>query len=256
MAEPAPIEHWPTRLEAVLPADGLLKRIFVMRETDSTQEAAQRMNAVDGDVIVAWRQTAGRGRLGRAWADTGEAGTACTFVVALDAEGLEKLAIASAVGTAHAVEAVLGRPVGIKWPNDIVIDGRKLAGILIETAGGAASIGVGINVFQLDWPADLADRAVSLAQLGCVIDRIELLEKLLPEMDAALRIDAAAVVGAFAARDVLTGTEQAFRCGERVVAGRVLRVDPLHGLAVRVDGEEIWLPAATTTVQEACRESR
>ncbi|MHC4102053.1 MAG: biotin--[acetyl-CoA-carboxylase] ligase, partial [Planctomycetota bacterium] len=142
---PVPIEQWSDRLQHVLDAlDGPLRRVTVLRETGSTQDAAKRMSAEPGDVVVAWRQTAGRGRLGRAWADTGEDGIAVTLVT--DAGPPSWLAVASAVGAACAAEALLRRAVGIKWPNDVVVDGRKLAGVLTEQAGGQALIGIGLNV--------------------------------------------------------------------------------------------------------------
>ncbi len=134
------IEAWTDRLQAVLtdPA-GPLRRVIVVRETDSTQDAARRLGAEPGDVVVAWRQTSGRGRLGRAWADTGHEGIAVTFVI--DAAPPERLAPACAVGAARAAEGLLALrgitgeargAVGIKWPNDVVAGGRKLAGVLVE----------------------------------------------------------------------------------------------------------------------------
>ena len=68
----------------------------------------------------------------------------------------------------------------IKPPNDLLIDGRKLAGVLVEQADGLAVIGIGINVGQLTWPEELQDRAISLAQVGVTIDRLQLLEEVLP----------------------------------------------------------------------------
>ena len=67
----------------------------------------------------------------------------------------------------------------------------------------------------------------------------------------AMRLSDAELVGNFEQRDVLAGTMASFRSGEKRVTGRVLRIEPMQGLAVEVDGEEIWLPAMTTTVQPA-----
>lgn len=249
--ERARIESWPDRLEAAIAAQcHLFDRVMVLRETDSTQKAASRMEAKAGTIITAWRQASGRGRLGRHWADTGEDGTACTFVVGPDMTPLtEQLAIASAVGVAHAIEALLGQTVDVKWPNDILTGGRKLSGILIERQPELALVGIGINVSQLAWPAELADIAVSLAQLGCRVDRLEVLESLVRFLDRALRMETEEIVDQYLQRDALVGTQSAFRCDNRVVSGLVERLDPLHGLVIRTEaGEEVWLPAASTTM--------
>lgn len=247
MTEMIAIEQWPARLQSALTQRcTLLRRVTVMLETDSTQKAAQRLNAQPGEVIVAWRQVAGYGRLGRVWADTKDEGIAVTIVT--HSGRSEQLAIASAVGAARGVETALGRPVDIKWPNDIMIQQRKLAGILVEQTGSIALIGIGINVGQKQWPDELSQRAISLAQAGTVVDRLALLEALLPALDEALQMDDARLSAEFAGRDVLCGNVASFQIGERTFTGQVQRIDPMKGLAIGTDGKEIWLPAATTTV--------
>ena len=244
-----PIEQWASRLESALEGDGPLRRVFVVRETESTQDAARRLDARPADVVVAWRQTAGRGRLGRAWSDPENQGVAATFV--LDVAAPERLTLASAVGAAEAAESLLRRSVGIKWPNDIVADGRKLTGILIERTDGRAYIGIGMNVGQTQWPGELADRAVSLAQLGARVDRVEALEALLGALDRILCLPDDRLVERFCARDVLTGTQATFLAEGRRVTGTVLGIDPVRGLVVRTGGGDVRLPAATTTVLAA-----
>lgn len=180
-----PLASWHDRLQAVLDAgNGSFRRVIVVRETDSTQDAARRLAAGHGDVVVAWRQTAGRGRMGRAWADTGRQGVAVTFVTPA-APHLD-LVKATAAGAAEAARKLLGRPAEIKWPNDVLVDGRKICGVLIEIADGTAFVGVGMNVGQTQWPQELAGRAVSLAQLGAAHDRIEVLEALLASVGQRL----------------------------------------------------------------------
>ncbi len=248
------IEAWTDRLRAVLgDPNGPLQRVIVLRETDSTQDAARRLGAGPGDVVVAWRQTAGRGRLGRAWADTGDEGIAVTFVI--EAAPPERLAPACAVGAARAAEALLGlagteqATVGIKWPNDVVAGGRKLAGVLVEQADGVAAVGIGMNVSQTQWPPDLTDRAVSLVQLGARVDRIDAAASLIGAMNEALRLDDERLRGEFVARDVLAGRRATFRSGGRTITGTVRQIDPMLGLIVRTDRQdEVHLPAATTTV--------
>ncbi len=241
------VDRWPERLAAVAESGGgRVRNVVVLAETDSTQDAARRAGAIAGDVCVAARQTAGRGRHGRVWADTGDEGVAVTFVVARATP--QRLAIASAVGVARAIESHangIAGGVGIKWPNDVVVDGRKVAGILVEQTAHCALVGIGVNVTQTAWPSPLAGRAVSLRQVGVEVPRIAVLEALLTEVPRALALADAALLDAFAARDVLTGAHGRFRCGERLVEGRVVRVDPVAGITVATDTTEVFLDAAT-----------
>lgn len=242
------IEAWPGELErAIASSGGMFQRVTVLRETDSTQDAARRMGALAGEVIVAWRQTAGRGRLGRKWHDTGEHGVAMTCVIPRAQP--ERLATASAVGVVQALDEALGCSVSIKWPNDIVVGGRKLAGILIEQTGDCALVGIGVNVRTPVWPIDLSRIAVSIEDLGPIVDRLQVMTGLLTHLPRAWRLPVEALVPEFARRDGLSGARAEFRCGERMVRGVVQAVDPMRGLSIRTpEGEDLWLPAATTSV--------
>ena len=246
MTAPAAGADWPDRLASLVSThDGGLRRAIVVRETGSTQDAARRMAAEPGDAIVAVRQTGGRGRQGRRWTDTGDAGVAVTLVWSISTP--QRLAIASAVGVARAVEPILGRPVGIKWPNDILVDGRKLAGILVEQTSDRAYIGVGLNVGEVAWPTDLADRAVSLHDLDASVARIDVIVALLPALAGALVLAEPELRTAFETRDVLTGTSARFRSGDAVVDGRVIRVDHAGAIVVDTGDQQVELDAATWT---------
>jgi BirA family transcriptional regulator, biotin operon repressor / biotin---[acetyl-CoA-carboxylase] ligase len=190
---PIPIELWPARLEALTERCTRWKWVIVLRETDSTQDAARRMGCVSGEVVTAWRQTCGRGRLGRRWIDTSEHGVAVTFVVDRESGNPERLAHAAAVATAKAAQCFLAVPVRIKPPNDIMVEGRKIAGVLIEQADDRGLIGVGINVRQEHWPEDLACKAASMVQCGAHVDRLDVLEALMRTLDESLHADAAEI---------------------------------------------------------------
>ncbi len=251
MSGRVPIEHWQANIEAVLLGlPGGLKRVMVLRETSSTQDAARGAGCIAGDVIVAWRQTHGRGRFGRRWEDTGEDGVAMT--ITLPAERVERLSIIGGLAAARAIElacAGVQANVGIKWPNDVLANGRKIAGVLIECAGGMALMGIGINVHQRSWPAELGDRATSLEQLGVATDRLNVMIDVLLHLQACLGMSDTWLAEEFARCDLLKDTDAAFRIGQREVRGRVLRVEAMLGLAVRDEaGVEHWLPAATTTI--------
>ncbi len=246
------VMDWTPRIEAA--AAGPFDSVVVVDETASTQDTARELDAGPGTIVVACRQTAGRGRHGRLWADTTDEGVAVSFV-ATQPSRPESLAIAAAIGAAIAAESVLNRSVGIKWPNDVVVDGRKLAGILIEQWAGRAVIGIGMNVRQTRWPPALADRAVSLAQLGSTCTRLDAVAALVRAVSLTLPVTANRLSDEFARRDVLPASRAMFRSGGRTITGTVIRVDPMHGLLVRTDREDVYLPAATTRVLDWRAES-
>jgi BirA family biotin operon repressor/biotin-[acetyl-CoA-carboxylase] ligase len=254
-ARVVPFSAWPREINAALAQLGTIRRAVVLEETPSTQDAPETRAAAAGTLVTTWRQTAGRGRFGRHWADTAEAGVAASFVVA--AQSAERMALIGAIAAADACAAALGScattlgsPVGIKWPNDTVVDGRKLAGVLIERRGDLAVVGIGINVHQERFEGELASRATSLAMLGSRADRIEVLVALAAALDAALAADDAALVALFRARDALRGTRALFATPEGPVDGEVVSIDPMRGLVVRTESGERFLPAQSTSVAE------
>jgi len=125
-----------------------------MAETVSTNEEAKRLarnGAAEGTVVVAGRQTGGRGRLGRTW-ESPEGGAYCSFVLRpnVPPSTIAPLPLVVAVGAARALTA-LGVPVRLKWPNDLLVGGRKLGGILLEVAAEPdcvewVVVGCGVNV--------------------------------------------------------------------------------------------------------------
>lgn len=255
MSAAAPFTDWQPRLARACAATALFRHAHALSETPSTQDAPETREAPPGTVVAAWRQTAGRGRFGRQWIERSTMGVAATFVI--DAQRVERLALASAVAAAEACESALGARVGIKWPNDIVVAGRKLAGVLVETRGERAFVGIGINVAHecFDDEPDagapsLADRATSLAMLGARVDRLTVLEALVAALDRAIPAPDAVLVDAFLARDALRGTRTLFATPEGPVEGEVRSVDPMHGLVVRTESGERFLPAHSTSVAE------
>ena len=131
------------------------------RATDSTNERAKelaRAGAPHGTLVTADEQSAGRGRQGREW--TAPAGSAVLMSVVLRdlGEAQELLPLAAAVAACEAAEAVAPVQCRVKWPNDVWVDGRKLAGILIEgrPQEGWAVLGIGLNVTTPEFPPELA----------------------------------------------------------------------------------------------------
>lgn len=163
-----------------------------LEEVTSTNDLAKAMardGAPHGSAVLAWRQTAGRGRLGRAFSSP-EGGVYLSVVLRPEAppERLLHLTPVLAVAACDAVEAVSGVRPGCKWVNDLMLDGRKLAGILVEISGGAmiAGIGVNVNTEQAAFPPELRDAAVSLRQMtGKTFDREKLGRELADRFAAA-----------------------------------------------------------------------
>jgi len=243
-----PRSDWQPRLDAVCAGTTHFRSAMVLEETPSTQDAPETRTAPPGSFVTAWRQTSGRGRFGRHWIDTGDQGIATTFVI--EAQPAERLALVGAVAAAEAAESALRAPVGIKWPNDIVIGGRKLAGVLIERSGGRVLMGIGLNVAQQAFAGELAQRATSLVMLGVRVDRLDVLCALVSALDRALDAGDTDLLAQFHARDALRGTRALFSTPAGPVEGEVLSVDPMHGLCVRSDGREHFLPAQSTSVAE------
>ncbi len=154
-----------------------------MSATDSTNLEAKRRIAAGarhGELIVARKQTEGRGRLGRSWASL-EGGLYMSLILfpALDEAKLPRLGAAVAFALTRALGSLAPEvPALIKWPNDIVAHGKKLAGILLEAGrerdASYVVAGVGVNVAQEAFPDDLSHKAASLLMLGANVDPLAL----------------------------------------------------------------------------------
>jgi BirA family biotin operon repressor/biotin-[acetyl-CoA-carboxylase] ligase len=165
---------------ALLRPGGLWREISVVAQTGSTNQdllAAAGRGAPEGCVLAAEAQTAGRGRLGRGWVSV--PGAALTFSVllrpvAVPAAAKGWIPLLTGVAVASALRAVTGVDARLKWPNDVLVNGAKLAGILAEQAGDAVVVGTGVNIGagQQELPGS---SATSLALQGAARTSRELL---------------------------------------------------------------------------------
>lgn len=141
--------------------------IYRFPTLDSTMTEAQRL-AAEGcphlTAVVAEEQTAGRGRLGRSWHSVRGRGLYVTVVLRLNLgpEDLPVITLALGLATAAAMTDVSGMACDLRWPNDVLVNGKKCAGVLTELHGGAILAGVGINANHDSFPDDLANIATSL----------------------------------------------------------------------------------------------
>jgi len=251
-----PLEVWPDALERACADTTHFRQVRVLRETASTQDAADEGGLPVGSLVTAGRQSAGRGRLGHGWADTADDGIAVTFVV--QRQDPERLAMAAAVAVAQAardsVPVSEAARLGLKWPNDLLCAWpggapRKVAGVLVEAREARALIGIGVNVRQRAFAGELADRAASLHMIGGVQDRLHALLALVQRLDVALSATSASLEADYGALDRTAGLRMRFNTPQGLVEGVVLHCDPSRGLRVRTDAGEQWLAAATTRVQ-------
>ena len=150
-------------------------RIFWYPDVGSTNDIAGAMaERADGEglVVIADRQTAGRGRLGRSWVSPAGAGIYVSVVLRPPATVAPLLTIAAGVAIADGIASSTGLSTHLKWPNDVQVGGRKLAGILAEGAAAHVVLGIGINVQPASFPPDVSARATSIeSELGRPVDR-------------------------------------------------------------------------------------
>jgi BirA family biotin operon repressor/biotin-[acetyl-CoA-carboxylase] ligase len=234
-------------------ADGLLSesrlraalgtRLFrFAQRTGSTNDIARQWaldSAPAGSVVVAEEQTAGRGRFGRSW--SAPAGSALLFSVILRPDGplsyLPRLTMAGAVAVVEALTELAPGQVSLKWPNDVLLAGRKVAGVLPEAIWdgerlGAVVLGIGLNV-RIDFAGTpLANRAISIETVtGTTVDRAALLAVLSSRVDHwSARLSDPALSGTW--RGWLSTLDQ------RVAASSVEgQTGQIVGLALDVDAD-------------------
>jgi BirA family biotin operon repressor/biotin-[acetyl-CoA-carboxylase] ligase len=188
-----------------------------LRRTGSTNERARQLAAAGaphGTLVTAGEQTAGRGRQGRTWSAPAGKALLCSLVLR-DPPRLLPLAAGVAVASVAGAEARL------KWPNDVLIDGRKVAGILVEgrPQEGWAVVGIGVNVALRaeDFPAELRDCAGTLGLEPSAIE--PLLERLLEGLERWLGEPEGSVLDAVRARDALLDRPVRWASGEGRGAG-------------------------------------
>ncbi len=274
----------PDLIRANLRTRRIAKKVLVYDRTSSTSDvAAEYARNPDnaGLVVFAEEQTAGRGRTGAKW--YGDRGDSLLFSVVLTGYtiGGELLSLACAVAVAEAIGQVGSHQARIKWPNDIILDGRKVAGILLESkvpriVGRAAShgnpgragtlalpasgihiIGIGINCHQTQgsFPADLQATATSLdLASGARCRRITVAKRVLTSLDHWLRL-------AERSREqiIKTWSHLSTQLGQRITlsyngkrfTGNCIGVDPENGLTLQLDrgGVRMFHAAQTSVVK-------
>jgi len=169
-------------------------KIFYCLVTDSTNNDAKRLAQEDmpnGTLVIAERQQGGRGRMGRRW-NSPEGGIWLSVILRpeLSPTDAPKLTIMAAVAVAESIFQSTGIQTNIKWPNDILVDGKKICGILTEISAeldiiNYVIIGIGINVNNDKFPDELKDKSISLKQIkGEKVNRVKVLASLLERLES------------------------------------------------------------------------
>lgn len=206
-----------------LPVHVVGLRFRVFEEIDSTNTWALE-NGREGLVVVADRQFAGRGRQGRSWFSAPGLGLWFTACIEGIVPGLS-FAAAMAV-----CDAISDCGPSVKWPNDVLIGGRKVCGILAEHRGGLTALGIGINIHHRpeDFPQELRDRAGSLeSTTGKSFDRVAVLARVLNALDESVILLRAGGFEQLRARWVEA-------CG---IVGKTIRRDGVVGVVLEIDSE-------------------
>ena len=177
-----------------LPPERMGRQIRYFSRIDSTNQYAKRIaeeGAPDGTLIIADEQTAGKGRSGRTWVTPPAEAIAFTLLLRpkLSPDRISMVTLVMGLAVTNAVNSLYDVSAGIKWPNDVVIKGRKLCGILTEMSAEVRQvnyivIGVGINANLTSFPEEIREIATSLRlELGCDINRAELIARVMTEFE-------------------------------------------------------------------------
>lgn len=252
------------RLRHALARDGLWSQIDVVDSTQSTNAdlaAAARAGAPEGRVLIAEHQAAGRGRLDRHWHSPARAGVMLSALLrpSLDASLLSVIPLIAGLAVVEAVRSVGMVEAALKWPNDVLVDGRKLGGLLVEVAGGGVVVGIGLNVSTRadELPVETA---TSLLLAGGVTDREPLVKEILRALARRYGSwrwsgDPSLVMPAYRERCETIGAQVELALpGGNVAHGTAVDVDDVGRLVVAdaASGEKrSWLVGDVTHVRKA-----
>jgi len=215
--------------------------------TNATAIDLAESGAPEGTVVVAEKQTRGRGRLGRGWESPTGLGIWSTVILRppIPLDRVPGLSLVAALAFADTVDSELGLDVQLKWPNDGFIHGRKVCGILVEMAAETDGVhyavcGTGINVNheESDFPAELRTRATSLAMAaGHVVDRLRFYRAFLLEFEILyntfVREGLAPLLPIYRARSLLLGHEVTVAQGAATLTGMAEEIDDCGRLILR-----------------------
>lgn len=221
--------------------------IYVFESVSSTQDVAKKLveqGAGEGTVVLAETQVKGKGRRGRYWFSPPGVGIWVSIILypGFSASSRISVGLTTALAIANAVRKVTGLRAFVKWPNDVLVRGRKVAGILVEIVEKATILGAGINV-NLDeeqFPVDLRDSATSLLrELGKEVSRVSLIKEFLSQFEhyyVILREEGfSSVIEDLRALSAVIGRQVVVSFNEEKFAGQAVDIDTDGALIIRFD---------------------
>ncbi|SFB17689.1 BirA family transcriptional regulator, biotin operon repressor / biotin-[acetyl-CoA-carboxylase] ligase [Cohnella sp. OV330] len=183
-------------LQSKLGTTAFGRHLHIREVVTSTQDVLRELaeeGAPEGTLVIAERQDNGRGRMGRSWVSPPGRGVSMSLLLRPDVplQLAPQLTLLAAVALCRSLGRETGLPIGIKWPNDLLVDGRKISGILLESATEderlryvAVGLGIAVNLDADDYPEELLARAVSLKMAaGRAFDRTALIAAVLLEFE-------------------------------------------------------------------------
>jgi BirA family biotin operon repressor/biotin-[acetyl-CoA-carboxylase] ligase len=252
----APDVLMPETVQAGLDCEIIGSRVVFFDETDSTNVQACRLGdagSEDGLVVIADRQTAGKGRMGRQWESPAETNLYASVLLrpAIMPFDAPKLTFLSAVAVCRAIEKCTQLSARVKWPNDVLLNGKKVAGLLNEMSSETEQVnyvvlGVGVNVNMRaeQFPEDLRYPATSLLiETGNTVSRLDFTRTLLQEIDDLYRLfrkqGSQPIMDAWTELCELTGKQVHVDCGQSEIDGVMLGLAEDGALQVRQASGEI-----------------
>jgi len=250
------------KIKANLSTKRIGSKILIYNSTSSTSNIAAeyaKNKENDGLAIFAEEQTVGRGRAGTKWRSSRADSILCSILLTHSKCSNELLSLTCAVAVAEAVGKPAGTHAKIKWPNDIILNGKKVAGILLESkpndGGPAYIIGIGINCHQkkLSFPKELQSTATSIdIESRSIVDRISLTKRLLTSMDHWLEVaekTSKKATDRWRQLSILLGHRVTLIFNSKRFTGNCIGLDPEKGLILQLDtGGVRMFDAAHTTI--------
>lgn len=254
----------PDKIKANLKTKRIGRNVIVYASTASTNDVAAqyaRNKNNDGLVVLAEEQIKGRGRSGNKWLAGKSDSVICSILLTDYATNAELLSLTIAVATAEAIGKCAKAEAKIKWPNDIILNSKKVAGILVESKKTvkhtAYVIGIGINCHQSkqDFPAQLRKSATSIdIETGGQTDRISLIKRLLTSIENSLEIaeqNKKEIIEYWQRLSTQLGQRVSLVYNKKKFAGNCIGIDPENGLILQLDtgGIRMFHAAQTTIVK-------
>ncbi|MBQ3157590.1 MAG: biotin--[Clostridia bacterium] len=240
--------HWTPLLTTRALGRAVSHYEHTLTSTNAILKDMAKQGAPHGSLCLCECQTAGRGRMDRSWSSPKGQGVWLSVLLrpALKPEEAPLVTFCAALAMAKAVRETAGLQAGIKWPNDLVLQGRKVCGILLEMGFDAQGLfivcGTGLNVRRDAYPPELAERAVSLEECGCIPDRGAVIAAYLQALEEAVSaVEQQGFAGIAAAyrAECVTLRSQVQVIGAETFTGTAEDIDEGGALLVRTEAGEL-----------------